>query len=45
MTSHDTAALDWVARLFLAIGIGAAIACASFGVNTLRFMSQSVQAA
>ena len=44
MTSHDGIALTWVARLFLAIGAGAAIAVGSFSVNTLQFISESIQA-
>jgi hypothetical protein len=43
-TAEDATALTWIARLFLAIGIGAAIVCGALGVETLRFMSESVQA-
>ena len=41
--TRDATALAWVARLFLAIGIGAAVACGSLGVATLRFISESVE--
>ena len=42
--SQDAVALKWVARLFLAIGIGAAIVCIRLGIETLRFISTSTQA-
>jgi hypothetical protein len=44
MPSGDGAALTWVARLFLAIGIGAAIAVGTFSFNTLQFISESIEA-
>ena len=39
----DSTALTWVARLFLAIGIGAAIVCGALVIETRRFISESVQ--
>jgi hypothetical protein len=33
--------LKWIARVFLAIGLVAAVACTTFFVRTLRFVSES----
>ncbi len=44
MPAQDAVALRWTARLFLAIGIGAALAAAFSGVATLRFISESRRA-
>jgi hypothetical protein len=41
MSGADTVALKWIARVFLAIGLAAAIGCAFFVVRTLRFVSES----
>jgi hypothetical protein len=43
MSGEDTVALKWAARLFVAIGIGAAVACISSGVATFRFIAESRQ--
>jgi hypothetical protein len=44
MNARDAVALRWVARLFLVIGIGAAIGGIVSGVRTLQFVSESTQA-
>ena len=43
-SAEDAVALKWAARLFVAIGIGAALAGLSSGVSTLRFIAESHQA-
>lgn len=42
MADGDATALRWVARLFLAIGVGAAIGIAVSARDTLRFLDESV---
>src|SRR5688572_8265542 len=43
-TAQDAIALTWVARLFVAIGIGATVVCVRLGIETLQFISTSTQA-